>query len=50
MRTVILLGLLSIADAIKEDWAKPLTVHVLATVLCVVTIMDIFDFCRKNFE
>jgi len=50
MRTVIFLGLLSIADATRENWQNAHTVSTFATVLVVVMVMDIVDFMRKNFS
>jgi hypothetical protein len=53
MRTVVLLGFIVVADAIREDWVKGgSTSEFLAVVLLIAAFMDIFDFfkniSRKN--
>lgn len=49
MRTVTLLGLVAIADAINKNWAS--TTSVVATygiVLIVAMVMDIADFLNND--
>lgn len=51
MRTVTLLGLVAIADAINKNWcASTKTVAVYGIVMIVAIIMDVFDFLTKDKE
>lgn len=51
MRTVTLLGLVAIADAINMNWcASTKTVAVYGIVLIVAMIMDVWDFLKNDKE
>ena len=47
MRIAIFWGLLSIADAIRKDWAGEYTVAVVAFASIAFVIMDITEFFKK---
>jgi len=52
MRTVIYVGLISIADAIREDWfknAKNDTISFYSCILVLAIIFDILEFCKKIY-
>lgn len=46
MRTVIYVGLLSIADAINKDWAGGQYIGIYATILVCAIFMDVYEFVR----
>lgn len=52
MRTVILVGLICVADAIRKDWIVQgqNTVNILSTLIVVVAFMDLVDFVKNNMK
>ena len=48
MRTVIYVGLLSIADAINKDWQQGQYTAIFAAILIVAIFMDIVEFNHKQ--
>lgn len=48
MRTVIFLGLLAIADAIREDWLTEEGIPLAGWVLVGAIVMDVVDFLRHR--
>ena len=48
MRTVIIVGLLSIADAIREDWCDENLAGFYAWIIVASILMDIIDFFRNR--
>lgn len=49
MRAVILLGLIGIADAIRDNCLKEVADFV-AVVFIIAAIMDIYEFYNKNLD
>ncbi len=47
MRTVVLFGLLAVADAINKNWASDKVAHIYAIVILVAIFMDIMDFINS---
>jgi hypothetical protein len=48
MRTVTLMGLVAIADAINKNWGTDSVYKFYAVVLIIAFIMDIIDFTSKK--
>lgn len=48
MRTVIYVGLLSIADAINNDWCNVQHAGIYATIFICAVFMDMYEFVIKK--
>ena len=48
MRTVIFVGLMSIASAINNDWHTGEPIPVYATIFVAAIVMDIIEFLSKR--
>jgi hypothetical protein len=50
MRTVTILGLMAIADAIRENWLHPQNVNFLCVIIVFAIAMDLCEFMRKMLK
>ena len=48
MRTVIYVGLITIADAINKNWVNEAPIIVYVTIFIIAIVMDIFEFMYKQ--